>query len=410
MKIEVGGGLPYGRAMTRVAGATREKYEQGTSAGGRSRWTRAGVIVAVLTCGISESRLAWADPAQVESLIAEGNELRRQGRNALAVPVFKKAFDLDQTPRTAGQLGLAELAASYPVEAADHLSLALESPDHPWVASNRKSLEKALTKAKSSVAEVMVDGSPSGAIVSINGRPNGALPLAAPIRVPAGRVVVKLSAPDYTSVERVVHVRAGETQRVTASLEKDTSAARVVDVRPDARSVQASSGTAEAVTPSVKTVPAAPVSAGGGESPVQRSTSKDGAPAPGSASSTSGLRVAAWVTAGGAVAGVATGVAYQLAQNATIDQFTQEGCYVEGNSVQATANKSSLTQCQSLHDRSGTQKTVSLVGYIGGAALAITSTILFLLSARSSEAPEDTRQATIQCAPAVGAFFCRGVF
>ena len=87
------------------------------------------------------------------------------------------------------------------------------------------------------------------------------------------------------------------------------------------------------------------------------------------------------------VAGVATGVAYQLAQNATIDQFTQEGCYVEGNSVQATANKSSLTQCQSLHDRSGTQKTVSLVGYIGGAALAITSTIVFLLSARSSEAP-----------------------
>lgn len=152
-------------AMTRVAGATREKYEPGTSAGGRSRWTRVGVIVAVLTCGISESRLAWADPAQVESLIAEGNELRRQGRNALAVPVFKKAFDLDQTPRTAGQLGLAELAASYPVEAADHLSLALESPDHPWVASNRKSLEKALTKAKSSVAEVMVDGSPRGAIV-----------------------------------------------------------------------------------------------------------------------------------------------------------------------------------------------------------------------------------------------------
>jgi hypothetical protein len=267
-------------------------------------------------------------------------------------------------------------------------------------------LEKALTKAKSSVAEVMVDGSPSGAIVSINGRPNGALPLAVPIRVPAGRVVVKVSAPDHTSVERVVHVRGGETQRVTASLEKDTSAARVVEVRPDARSVHASAGIAEVVPPSVRAVPAAPVA----ESPAEPSASQDGSAVPGSASSPSGLRVAAWITAGGAVAGLATGLGFQLAQNATIDQFTEGGCYVESNSVRATPSKSPLTQCQSLHDKSGTQKTVSLVGYVGGAALAVTSTILFLLSAGSLEASEDTRQATIQCAPAVGTFFCRGVF
>src|ERR1044071_3607913 len=110
--------------MTRGAGATRQKYEPGPWGAPRSRWTGVVLMLAVLVGEIAANRPVWADPAQVESLIAEGNEMR-------------------------GQLGLAALAASYPVEAADHLSLALESPDHPWVASNRKSLERALTKARS---------------------------------------------------------------------------------------------------------------------------------------------------------------------------------------------------------------------------------------------------------------------
>jgi hypothetical protein len=56
---------------------------------------------------------ARADAAEVEALIAKGNELRRAGTPGPALPYFQKAYELARTPRTAGQLGLAELAAGY---------------------------------------------------------------------------------------------------------------------------------------------------------------------------------------------------------------------------------------------------------------------------------------------------------
>ena len=170
------------------------------------------MLVAVVLGGAA--RPAWADPAEVESLITQGNDLRRQGRDAQAVPLFKKAYDIDQSPRTAGQLGLVELAAGYPVDAADHLALALESPKHPWVASNRRSLEKVLARAKEAIGEVTVGGTPMGAAVTVNGRSVGALPLPAGVRVPAGRTVVSVAAPGYASVERVLQVRGKETQNI----------------------------------------------------------------------------------------------------------------------------------------------------------------------------------------------------
>ena len=81
-------------------------------------------LVAVWICVavVSQSAPARADAAEVEALIAKGNELRRAGTPGPALPYFQKAYQLARTPRTTGQLGLAELAAGYPVEAAEHLA------------------------------------------------------------------------------------------------------------------------------------------------------------------------------------------------------------------------------------------------------------------------------------------------
>src|SRR5262252_3992255 len=97
-----------------------------------------GVIV------VSQSTSARADAAEVEALIAKGNELRRAGTPGPALPYFQKAYELARTPRTEGQLGLAELAAGYPVDAAEHLTTALEKPDDPSIAKYRKMLTDAL--------------------------------------------------------------------------------------------------------------------------------------------------------------------------------------------------------------------------------------------------------------------------
>ena len=49
------------------------------------------------------------DAAEAEALIRQGLELRQQGRDAPALPLFQKAYDLAATPRTAGQLGCGEM-------------------------------------------------------------------------------------------------------------------------------------------------------------------------------------------------------------------------------------------------------------------------------------------------------------
>src|SRR3954462_15795246 len=80
-----------------------------------------------------QSAQARADAAEVEALISKGNELRRAGTPGPALPYFQKAYELARTPRTAGQLGLAEPAAGYPVDAAEHLAVALQSPNDPSI-------------------------------------------------------------------------------------------------------------------------------------------------------------------------------------------------------------------------------------------------------------------------------------
>ena len=138
-----------------------------------------------------------AESEEVEALIAQGNELRSQAQPDRALPLFQRAFALSHTPRTEGQLGLAEMAAGHPIEAEEHLAAALASREHPWVARNRSGLESTFRLARANIGEVAIEGGPPGATVFVNGRRAGALPIAAPIRIAAGRVEIEVSAPGY---------------------------------------------------------------------------------------------------------------------------------------------------------------------------------------------------------------------
>src|SRR3954464_13795766 len=106
---------------------------------------RALVALWIAVMVASESGPARADAAEVEALIAKGNELRRAGTPGPALPYFQKAYELARTPRRARQLGLAELAAGYAVDAEEHLASALQTPDDPSIAKFRKMLTDALT-------------------------------------------------------------------------------------------------------------------------------------------------------------------------------------------------------------------------------------------------------------------------
>jgi hypothetical protein len=311
---------------------------------------------------IFQSAQARADAAEVEALIAKGNELRRAGTPGPALPYFQKAYELARTPRTVGQLGLAELAAGYPVEAADHLAAALQSPNDPSIVKYKQMLADALKLARAQVGDLAVDGSPAGAEVVVDGRAVGTLPLASPVKLAARNAEVIVRAPGYAPHKEVVPIAGGQRHQLTVTLEKiDKPAAAPPVVTPAASPAAPASGAAP--------IPAA-------SSPVL--VDEHG----GAGASHSGLRTAAWICGGAAVAAVGTGVAMNLVARSHLDDPDD-------------------TTFQSY-------KRWSVVGYVSGAALAVTSGVLFWASRPT--AASATPHAHLDCAPTFNGLACHGVF
>ncbi|HZL20066.1 MAG TPA: PEGA domain-containing protein [Polyangia bacterium] len=183
------------------------------------------VLVAVSLMAAPPARPA-AEAAEAETLIGRGIELRQQGKDDRALPLFLKAYKISPSPRAAGQLGLVEMALGYWLDSEQHLGAALELPDHPWVSKHRQVLEQALTEVRTNIGEITVEGSPAGATVTVNRLPAGALPLPGPVRVAKGPVDVEVSAAGYLSATRSIQVSGAERQHVTVNLGK-TSAEKV---------------------------------------------------------------------------------------------------------------------------------------------------------------------------------------
>jgi PEGA domain-containing protein len=349
-----------------------------------------GGIVSVLTivAATAQSPATRADAAEVEALIARGNELRRAGTPGPALPYFQKAYELARTPRTSGQLGLAELAAGYPVEAEEHLAAALQTPEDPGIVKYRKMLTDALTMARSQIGELVVEGSPAGAEVVTDGRAVGVLPLSSAIKLAARSAEVVVRSPGYKQKREVVPIVGGQRHALTVNLETIEKPA------------EGSPIVAPAAAP-----PSVPVTTPAPSTPVvvDQSSSRDG----GSGSSTSTLRTAAWVAGGGAIVAAGAGLALNLAARSNRDDFN--GSCVNMNGIHMVPNRP-LTQgdCEARSDAWQTNRRWSIVGYVSGAALAVTSGILFWISRPTSLTSE--ARAHLTCTPTPTGISCQGVF
>src|SRR4029079_10075504 len=100
-----------------------------------------------------------------EALIRQGVELRAQKKDERELPLLEKAYQVSRSPRTAGQLGLVEMALGYFVDAEIYLGDAIAAPDHPWVAKNLATLKPQLPAAKRQIGELFIVGEPAGAEV-----------------------------------------------------------------------------------------------------------------------------------------------------------------------------------------------------------------------------------------------------
>jgi hypothetical protein len=116
--------------------------------------------------------------------------------------------------------------------------------------------------------------------------------------------------------------------------------------------------------------------------------------------------MAAWGVAAGAVVGLGAGVALQLSAVSTNSDFNN-ACFLDPNGNPAPRTGATAAHCTDLRNSWNTDKTWSLVGYVGGAALAVTAGVLFWTSRPSAGAD---LHAGLKCVPGLAGISCGGVF
>jgi hypothetical protein len=153
-----------------------------------------------------------------DALTKRALQLRREGRDAEALDLFRRAYGAAPTPRNLAQIALAEQALGRWIDAERDLVQALASADDAWIGRTRATLERSLAAIREHLGSLDVTGGVPGAEVWVNGAQVGTLPLRAPLRVEAGSVVLEVRASGYTSVRRVTSVEPGGTAREPITL------------------------------------------------------------------------------------------------------------------------------------------------------------------------------------------------
>jgi hypothetical protein len=241
---------------------------------------------------------------------------------------------------------MAEQALGRWVDAERDLKGALAVEQDAWIARNSATLKRSLATVTEHLGSVQIVGSPAGARVVIDERDVGRLPIDGPARVPAGEVLVTVSAPGYVDISRKITVGAGSLAREVIALHAvgstPTVVAAPVHVEPSAESSAADDKPGLSMSPATGT---------GGED-------RDAAPSEGRGMTT----IQAWAIGAGALGVVAAGVGTLFALQAiSKNDDSRKGCI--GNVCDepgAQARREALT--------AGDRATVAFV--VGGVLFA----------------------------------------
>ena len=350
------------------------------------------MVLLVLVASWTRGARAAGESGEAEALIRQGVELRSQGKDERALPLFEKAYQLSRTPRTAGQLGLVEMALGYYVDAERYLGEAVSSPDHPWVAKNLATLKSQLATAKGMIGELAISGEPMGAEVWVNGKQVGRLPLPAPLRLDKGRAEIQVRATGYVGTSDTVAITGGKREERSFRLVREPVAAPAVVTpvtpAPAPTMPKPAETPVASATPagSPEATPSAPAPTGATVTATSSQPASDG----------TNLRPYAWGAAGGAALGLILGTVEGLAAIKKKNEFNEhkgpDGSFDCGTDAPNAA-------CKSIQDSHSTARTLAIVGFVAGGVLAGASVALFVMSS-PGEAKSGTTSA-LACVPDV---------
>jgi hypothetical protein len=295
---------------------------------------------------------------------------------------------VSRSPRTAGQLGLVEMALGYFVDAEKYLGEAVASPDHPWVAKNLATLKAQLATAKSQIGELYIVGEPAGAEVVVNGKSAGRLPLSGPVRLDKGRVDVQVRAAGYLPASDTVTMVGGKREDRSYRLQREAVA--VAPPPPPTASTPA-----KEMPKPVETTAAATGVAGATPPPAVEPSASSSEPVatiatPPPAGDHSSLRPVAY--------GVAIGA---MKKRNDFNDHLGPDPNDPFNTAQITdCNTTAPTPaCKDIQDSWSRARTLSIVGFIAGAVLAGGAAALWVISSPKEHAPAST---ALVCAPDLG--------
>jgi hypothetical protein len=308
------------------------------------------LLCALLLLGLTRTTFAAGadadDPGEAQ--IRRGLELRKAGQDDQAFEAFRSAYKLKASPRAQAQMGMAEQALGRWVDAEKDLKGALAVEQDAWIARNSATLKRSLATVAEHLGSVQIVGSPAGARVVIDERDVGRLPIDGPVRVPAGEVLVTVSASGYVDISRKITVGAGSLAREVIAL-------------------HALAATAAARAPAAPVEPSAEISASDDKTGVSMSPtagiSSEGKDRDAAPSEVPGLTtVQGWAIGAGALGVVAAGVGTLFALQAiSKNDASRTGCIVNAcDEPGAQARRDALT--------AGNRATVAFV--VGGVLFA----------------------------------------
>src|SRR3954464_5264723 len=184
---------------------------------------RAAAVVLILVVHLDPALARDDDDPDV--LIMRGLDLRRAGRSADALALFRRAHEVAPSPRTLGQMGLVESSLQLWSDAEAHLLAAMATPEDTWVHRNRQFLEQARERTKEHIGELLITGPPRTE-VSLGKSRIGSLPLAAPVRLVEGDIVINATSDGYKPFSVDLSIKGGARAAVSIVLERIELSAR----------------------------------------------------------------------------------------------------------------------------------------------------------------------------------------
>lgn len=174
-----------------------------------------GVLSALLL--VAGSALAGdpndADRSRAAELVQSGAAAAKVKRWDACITALEAALDLDDTPTTAGHLGLCEEQAGKLVHAYDHLRRALDAAPSPPNGEPWKSYQAAMARILERVAVVWITVFPRGAHVLLDGRPLGRAD-GRSFAVEPGKHTITARLDGHEDAVRPLSVRGGDVPHI----------------------------------------------------------------------------------------------------------------------------------------------------------------------------------------------------